>query len=435
MKKTIIVCAVASVFSSGLWAVPSSDEDHLQEYLAYRARLDAEQDKIILAAQQEQTVSSQSTAADSVAFDQQLNPSPIYSAVISSAVQQADHDETISAESAASARSGIVQKTNFPEHSSMAAPQYDGALAYADNCVGSVVSSQYVISAGHCGNQTGKSVSIKSADGTIKILTITDTLLHPLYDDTFPRVYDVAIWKLNGVADQTKYLADHEPAIGSLFDGLSMKGGEFRSYRVRATGPADPRFSPDGFEGLYSPSDTATTGHSIPGDSGGACVGGDARVWGVVQGSAGQGDGTYIQSCQNLANSNTKQWLLETINAWSYPRVVKGDGSLVVQIQNLHQGAEFLNPTVEGSVVIDSNSCAGAVQPWGVCQLTLSGSGKVKLSVTDEIKVNEPIVVPPEPPKPDGNGGGGGGGSTGPVALVMLALAAFARRFKSRSTV
>lgn len=312
-----------------------------------------------------------------------------------------------------------------------ATPTNDGALVYADNCVGSLVASKFVISAGHCGDQTGKLVNIKAADGTIKTLRVTATIHHPLYDSLTARVYDVAIWRLDGKGDSTKYISNSAPPVGSLFDGLSMKGGEFRSYRVRSTGPADGRFSPDGFEGLYSPTDAQTTGYSVPGDSGGACVGSDDLLWGVVQGSAGQGDGMYIQSCQNLTNPNTTQWLLETINSWSAPSFVKGDGSISIKVQNLHTGAEFLNPVADG-VVIEGNTCTGALQPLGSCELIVRGVGKVALSPTEEIKVNEVI-----PPNPDGNGGnggggsGGGGGSTSPFAMLALAVIAVVRRLKN----
>ncbi|OLF56812.1 hypothetical protein BTN33_22765 [Aeromonas veronii] len=426
MNKTIISFAVASVISCSAFASTPSDEEAYKAYMAYKAQLDAEQDAIVNASLQELESLATTPSVDEMAAPSiQVQPK-FYQAVLGSHNEQVIESSDSEVNNSLPTAKGA--KGSYPSHSLSAAPVYDGALAYADNCVGSVIAGKFVISAGHCGDQTGKIISIKSLDGTIKTIRVNQTIHHPLYDAMMARVYDVAIWKLDGAGDQTKYISTSSPAIGSLFDGLSMKGGEYRSYRVRATGPADSRFSPDGYEGLYSPTDAETTGHSVPGDSGGSCVGADGLLWGVIQGSAGQGDGTYIQSCQDLTNPNTSQWLLETINEWSAPTFVKGDGALTVKIQNLHTGAEFLNPVAEG-VTIESSTCNGPVQPFGNCQIVVRGTGKVILSAGQEIKVNE--VVPPTPDQGgNGDNGGGGGGSTGPFALLGIAVATLIRRFK-----
>lgn len=424
MKKTIIFSAVAVGISCSAWAGNSDDADY-KAFMAYKAQLDAENDAIVSASLAELDGGLAPVLQDDVdSLAAKKAQTVIYSVVVGGGREQAQQATSATSSSKSSPRGG------YPAHSLAATPVNDGSLVYADNCVGSLIASKYAISAGHCGDQTGKFVSVKAPDGTIKTLRVAGTIRHPLYDSLTARVYDVAIWQLDGKADATKYLSTSTPAIGALFDGLSMKGGAFRSYRVRSTGPADPRFSPDAFEGLYSPTDAETTGYSIPGDSGGACVGSDGLLWGVVQGSAGQGDGTYIQSCQNLTNPNTTQWILETINSWSAPSFVKGDGSITIKIQNLHTGAEFLNPVADG-VVIEGNTCTAAIQPLGSCELIVRGTGKVALSPTEEIKVNEVI-----PPNPDGNGGsggdggnGGGGGSTSPIMLALMAVAAVLRRF------
>lgn len=423
MNKTIIFFAVASVISCSAFASHPSDEEAYKAYVAYKAQLDAEQDAIVNASLKELESFAATPKADEITSQSvQVQPS-FYKAVVVS-----QNELSIDSSDNKLNNSLPATKVVYPSHSLFAAPVYDGALAYADNCVGSIVASKYVISAGHCGDQTGKMVNIKAPDGTTKTFRVTATIHHPLYDSLSARVYDVAIWQLDGKGDATKYISNSTPVVGALFDGLSVKGGAYRSYRVRATGPADPRFSPDGFEGLYSPTDTQTTGYSVPGDSGGACVGSDGLLWGVVQGSAGQGDGTFIQSCQSLTNPNTTQWLLETINAWSAPSFVKGDSSITIKIQNLHPTAEFLNPVADG-VVIEGTTCTAAIQPLGSCEVVVRGTGKIALSPTEEIKVNEIL-----PPNPDGNGGNGGdggsgGGSTSPIMLALMAVAAGLRRF------
>ena len=426
MKKTIIFYAIAAAVSCSAWAGDATTDKDYQDYMAYKAALDAENDAIVKASMAELDNIGAPVHQSNVESPSEQKIQPvIYSAVVGEQGSIDGHEldsENYSGKSKSASRGG------YPAHSLVAEPAYDGALVYSDTCVGSLVASKYAISAGHCGDQTGKLVSVKSTDGTIKTLRVTGTITHPLYDSTAARIYDVAIWQLDGKGDVSKYVSTSTPAVASLFDGLSMKGGVYRSYRVRATGPADPRFSPDAYEGVYSPTDSQTTGYSVPGDSGGACVGSDGLLWGVVQGSAGQGDGTYIQSCQNLTNPNTAQWLLETINSWNAPSFVKGDGSIHIKIQNMHPGAEFLNPIADG-VVIEGNTCTAAIQPLGSCELIVRGAGKVALSPTEEIKVNEVL-----PPNPDGNGGNGdggsGGGSVSWFSLVLLAAAALVRKLK-----
>lgn len=109
---------------------------------------------------------------------------------------------------------------------------------------------------------------------------------------------------------------------------------------------------------------------------------------------------------------------------------MKGEGSLAIKVQSFHKDAEVFTPYTDGSLVIESNSCAsGTANPLQVCTLVVKGSGKLSITGSDTIEVNKPVTPEPPTPTPEENGGGGGG-STGPLTMLALAAIAAARRWK-----
>lgn len=291
-----------------------------------------------------------------------------------------------------------------------------------NNCSGTVIGNKYVLTAGHCGDGAGTN----AVDGNGKVVQVTKTHLNPLYDASVARIYDVALWEL-ATPMTSGFLSASEPAKDAMSSISGWEGGTLKKAELKALGPVNPLFSEDAFELLYDPANGIGSGMSRPGDSGGPCYTQDG-VWGTIHGAGGQGDGTYIQVCQRVTNANTRQWILETVNGWSYPLELKGDGAVSVKVQSVHAGAEAFTPWVEGNVELISNSCSGGiVDPLAVCNLTVKGSGKLYLTAQDVIEINKQ-VEPPQPPTPEENGGGGGGGSSSPVMLAMMAMAAILRR-------
>jgi hypothetical protein len=290
------------------------------------------------------------------------------------------------------------------------------------NCSGTVIGNKYVLTAGHCGDGAGSLVSA----GNSRTAKVIKTINHPRYDPNTSRVYDVALWELDSPMD-TGFISTTEPVKDAFYNVSGWASGTLKAAKMLAVGPANPLFSEDAFELLYNPGAGIGTGTSSPGDSGGPCYD-EKGVWGTIQGGGGQGDGSYLKSCQRVTNEHTRQWILETVNGWSYPLSVKGDGVLTLKVQSVHPSTEVFAPWTDGNLELISNSCAGIANPLDVCTLQVKGSGKLHITNADQVEVNKPID-PPEPPKPE-EGGSGGGGSTSPLWLLSLLGAVLLRNRK-----
>ena len=73
------------------------------------------------------------------------------------------------------------------------------------DCVGSIVASQYVITAAHCVKDVPLAkMALEFNSTSTKWVSVSYVLIHPLYDDT-TYVYDIALLKTTGHMDISKY--------------------------------------------------------------------------------------------------------------------------------------------------------------------------------------------------------------------------------------
>ncbi|WP_279473514.1 trypsin-like serine protease [Aeromonas caviae] len=60
-------------------------------------------------------------------------------------------------------------------------------------CSGTVIAGKWVVTAAHCGDLTGQTVS----NIDVSVANIKRTVIHPMHDGSVPRVYDVSLLELD----------------------------------------------------------------------------------------------------------------------------------------------------------------------------------------------------------------------------------------------
>lgn len=288
-------------------------------------------------------------------------------------------------------------------------------LGQGGSCSGTVLARNWVVTAAHCWTN---SASVRTQGN--QSAPVKRVIEHP---KVFSSNFDIKLLELETPLNSVYPVNSNEPVVGTpqMLAGYSSEhGGNLQRVTVAAKGYE--QLNPEYFasSGMYLLE--TDPGHSTPGDSGGPCYN-EGGVWGTIM-SAGH--------CNSIFHPDTKTWLLESINSWSYPAEVKGEGSVTIKVQSLHQGDEVFTPTALNGLEIESNSCEtnSTVPPFGICEVVVKGSGQLSLGGDNLIEVNKPVVVPPQPEENGGNGGGdSGGGAAGWLALLGLgALVARRRR-------
>ncbi|MEZ9752033.1 trypsin-like serine protease [Vibrio sp. 10N.261.51.A1] len=279
-----------------------------------------------------------------------------------------------------------------------------------NNCTGLVIGGNQVLTAAHCTDLT----SITFANGDV--VNASGRVDHPSYLwSGSGSQYDVSVWTLPEAANTKNihYFADLNVQNVNLGDDIRVYGfgGNYPlSYAVVS------------IDRLSSSWHTAhqgnvVVGNTIQGDSGGAWFHNN-EVIGVHRGSGGS-----LTSGTDLHYA--KDFLLEQINGWHYPTVLKGTGTQTVKVQSLHQNSVVDSATSSGDVTITGGTCQTlpAIDAFDTCtyELDVSGSGQLHLTTNEVIDIN-PVTPTPVPPPTTTPSSGGSGGSLGVFSLLGLAV-------------
>jgi hypothetical protein len=171
-------------------------------------------------------------------------------------------------------------------------------------------------------------------------------------------------------------------------------------------------------------------GHLYAGDSGGAVLNQYNEIVAVNNSTStwdfdGENE-TNEHSAFSANLSESKGFILETINGWHYPTLANtSNGVATIKIQSLH-----VNPTVDsaytsGDATITGGTCTtmNSVSAFQTCTYTIEsqgGEGQLILSDNEVININKPTVTP--------NSGGSDGGSLGFLSIIGLLGLGFIRK-------
>ncbi|MCG9625419.1 trypsin-like serine protease [Vibrio mediterranei] len=302
-------------------------------------------------------------------------------------------------------------------------------------CTGTLIAGRYVLTAAHC-NDKGR---ILFSDDTRQFAIARND--HPQYSSQDG--YDVSIWTLAEPRQTTDihFLADLTQDTLRDGDTLHALGFGGTTSLTQATLTVD-----GSYKNVNSPMLIKTIGinnnGTEEGDSGGPQLDRDNKIVALTNAGVGDvsltGETTDYTIAVNLHYA--KDFILDTINGWHYPTVVKGTGTQTITVQSLH-----VNPTADeartddgGNVTLIGGTCYGnnAINPFETCtyQVEANGSGTLYLSDSETISINPRTPQPPSSGSNGNNvnsgGGSGGGGSLGLWSGMALFGLGLRRRLK-----
>ncbi|MFA0080137.1 trypsin-like serine protease, partial [Vibrio artabrorum] len=263
-----------------------------------------------------------------------------------------------------------------------------------NNCTGLIVGGNQVLTAAHCTNLTG----ITFADGTVMDAVTPD--VHPSYRySSSGSEYDVSLWTLPHAAkvQNIHYFADLNTQTVAVGDSVKAYGFGGRHPLAYAEFIVN-KLPSSSFSALKTAFDSnPISGDIIQGDSGGIWMH-DDRIFALTS----SGIVGWFSTSTDL--SQAKDFLLEKINGWHYPTVLKGNGTQTIKIQSLHQNTVSDTAYVSGDVAITGGSCQtkSTIDAFETCtyQLEVNGSGQLHLTDHEVIDINPqdaPLVVTTPP--------------------------------------
>ncbi|MGI2002052.1 trypsin-like serine protease [Shewanella frigidimarina] len=288
-----------------------------------------------------------------------------------------------------------------------------------NNCTGTVIAGNWVLSASHCQTAADTGINTKNS-GHVTIASVDS---HPEY---LSGGVDIALWKLNTLVDTTNihFLSMRNVNEGEFVDIVGF--GETAPTLNKAT--LKTRTQYEGLGARRIMMDTMSQGNSLAGDSGAPFLDSDNMIVGVLAGGGDQTtDGTRLHFAQD--------WILEKINGWHYPTVATTPsvgGTVIITVQSLYQDSFMDNATASGDATITGGTCSGViVDPYDICTYEVSSNGYegfVTLDSTQKITINKGRVKPVSPPQTTPETGSSGGGALGFLSLIGLFGVSFIRR-------
>ncbi len=275
------------------------------------------------------------------------------------------------------------------------------------NCTGLIIGGDQILTAAHC--SAGGNVVVTHSGDYLKVNSKTD---HPLF--AWFENYDVSILNVDKQLTQNiRFFADLSNPTARVGDVVSANGFANSLTELKRGNFSIIEVSDDSLDRLYhryAPGGSETES----GDSGSAWFNVSDEIIGLTYGGHIFSDLFY-----------SKDFILETVNGWHYPTVLKGTGTQTIKVQSLHQNPVVDAAYVAGDVAITGSTCQTlpAIEAFDTCtyELDVSGSGQLHLTTNEVIDIN-PVTPTPVPPPTTTPSSGGSGGSLGVFSLLGLAV-------------
>ena len=298
------------------------------------------------------------------------------------------------------------------------------------NCSGTIIAGKYVLTAAHC--EGGSAVSTVNYP-TVQV-SQDNMKNHPLWD--YAARYDVSFWTLPELASthSIHFFADLTTTPDPVTQGETVRifgfGGDTSlAYATMTIDMSDPYDKKEfRYKSLFD-----KKGHTTGGDSGGAWLNAKNEIVAVHNASSfPEFDGENIIDDHSAFGANlseSKDFILSTINGWHYPTLANtSNGSVTIKVQSLHDplsGQVNDMAYTSGNANIIGGTCLDAadIQPFSTCTYIVEsqGTGTLHLSDSESITINKPA------PMTDSSGGGDSGGSLGFLSLIGLLGLGFIR--------